>query len=215
MSDRKETERSDRKKPPFPTTPFGLLLVEGGDERGLCEAVAGPAVWEGLVCWYGSGGTDLPFLARLAAKATNFANARSVGVVLDMEGDQKEAYRIAQETLAVFGANTPPVHGVVAGQPLALGVFIAPDGKSLGSIEHLCRLAVRDLKRAACVDALVDCAQPQHSTAALGAKGWLNAYLAMCSDPRFRFYQAFTAESGGIDPAHPAFDPLRNFLQRL
>jgi len=206
---------SDRKKPPFPTTPFGLLLVEGGDESWLCEAVAGPTVWKRLVCRYGSGATDLPVLATLAAKDPNIANARSVGVVLDMEDDPKEAYRIAQETLAAFGANTPPVHGVLAGQPRALGAFLAPDGISLGSIEHLCRSAVRDPKLSACVDALVGCAQPQHSTTALGVKGWLNAYLAMCPDPRFRFYQAFTAGAGGIDPAHPAFDPLRNFLQRL
>ncbi len=88
-------------------------------------------------------------------------------------------------------------------------------GKSLGSIEHLCRLAVRDPKRSACVDALVGCAQPLHSTAALGAKGWLNVYLTMSPDPGLRFHQAFTAGAGGIDPAHSAFDPLRNFLQRL
>ena len=206
---------SRRTNPPFPTTSFGLLLVEGGDERGLCEAVAGPTVWQGLVCWSGSGGTDLPFLAALAARDPSITHARSVGVVLDMEDDPKEAYRIAQETLAAFGATTPPVHGNLAGQPRALGAFLAPDGKSPGSIEHLCRLAVRDPKLSACVDALVGCAQPQHSTAALGAKGWLNAYLAMSPDPRLRFHQAFTAESGGIDPAHSAFEPLRNFLQRL
>ncbi|WP_331106491.1 DUF3226 domain-containing protein [Archangium sp.] len=201
--------------PPFPSTGFGLLLVEGGDERGLCEAVAGPTVWPGLVCWYGSGGTDLPDLAALAVRDPSFANARSVGVVLDMEEDPKEAYRIAQETLAAFGANTPPIHGRLAGQPRPMGAFFAPDGKTLGSIEHLCRLAVGDPKLSACVDALVGCAQPLHSTTALGAKGWLNAYLAMCPDPRLRFHQAFTAGTGGIDPAHPAFDPLRNFLQSL
>lgn len=59
---------SRRINPPFPSTPFGLLLVEGGDERGLCEAVAGPETWRGLVCWYGSGRSDLPFLAALAVR---------------------------------------------------------------------------------------------------------------------------------------------------
>jgi hypothetical protein len=206
---------SRRINPPFPSTPFGLLLVEGGDERGLCEVVAGPAVWQGLVCWYGSGRSDLPFLAALAARDPSFAHARSVGVLLDLEDDPKEAYRIAQETLAAFGANASPVHGLLAGQPRALGAFLAPDGKTPGSIEHLCRLAVRDPKLSACVDALVDCAQPQHSTPALGAKGWLNAYLAMCPDPRLRFHQAFAAGARGIDPSHAAFDPLRTFLQRL
>jgi hypothetical protein len=30
------------RQPSFPARSFGLLLVEGGDERGVCEAVAGP-----------------------------------------------------------------------------------------------------------------------------------------------------------------------------
>ena len=45
-------------------------------------------------------------------------------------------------------------------------------------------------------------------------KGWLRAYLGMTADPNLRFYQAFTAPDG-IDPAHPAFDPLRAFLLAL
>ncbi|WP_235216771.1 hypothetical protein [Archangium violaceum] len=140
--------------------------------------MAGPEVWQGLVCWYGSGRSDLP-------------------------------------ALAAFGATTLPVHGLLAGNPLGLGAFLAPDGKTPGSIEHLCRLAVRNQTLSACVDALVGCAQPAHGTAALAAKGWLNAYLAMCPDPRLRFHQAFDPGVGGIDPSHPVFEPLRNFLQSL
>ena len=207
---------SRRNLPPFPSAPpFGLLLVEGGDERWLCEAVAGPSVWQGLVCWYGSGRSDLPFLAALAARDPSFVNARSVGVILDTEDDPKEAVRIAEETLGAFGLTAPLVHGVVTGGPRQLGAFLAPDGQTPGSIEHLCRKAVRNQKLSGCVDALIGCAQPPHSTAALAAKGWLNAYLAMGPDPRLRFHQAFIPEAGSIDPAHSVFDPLRNFLRSL
>lgn len=206
---------SRRILPPFPVTGFGLLLVEGGDERGLCEAVAGPAVWQGLVCWYGSGRSDLPALAALAARDPSFGHARSVGLLLDLEDNPKDAYRLAEETLAAFGATAPPVHGLLAGNPRGLGAFLAPDGTTPGSIEHLCRLAVRNPALSACVDALVGCARPAHGTAALASKGWLNAYLAMCPDPKLRFHQAFDPKAGGIDPVHPVFDPLRNFLQSL
>jgi uncharacterized protein DUF3226 len=206
---------SRRPLPPFPSIPFGLLLVEGGDERWLCEAVAGPAVWQGLVCWYGSGRSDLPALAALAARDPSFGNARSVGLVLDLEDDPKGAYRLAEETLAAFGATTHPVHGLLAGNPCKQGAFLAPDGKAPGSIEHLCQLAVRNQTLSACVDALVGCAQPAHATAAMAAKGWLNAYLAMCPDPKLRFHQAFDPGVGGIDPSHLVFEPLRNFLQSL
>jgi hypothetical protein len=37
---------------------------------------------------------------------------------------------------------------------------------------------------------------------------------AMLANPALRFHQAFSA-TGGIDPMHAAFDPLRTFLAGL
>ena len=45
---------SPRPNPPMPAQPFGLLLVEGGDEEAVCKAVVGPA-WAGLCCWNAQG----------------------------------------------------------------------------------------------------------------------------------------------------------------
>ncbi len=126
--------------PPMPAQPFGLLLVEGGDEEAVCKAVAGPATWAGLCAWNAQG--------------------------------------------------------------------------RLGAIETLCRRAVRNAALAACVDQLVTCAGTPHALQARADKGWLRAYLGMTADPNARFYHVFDA-SDGIDPAHPAFDPLRAFLRAL
>jgi len=202
---------SRRTNPPLPHRPFGLLIVEGGDERSLCEAVAGPTLWSGLFCWTASGRNDLKNLALLARLDPGFVHARSVGLVLDNEDDPRDSLRIAEETLTVFGHTGPVVHGTVTGHPLRLGAFFAPDGSTAGSIEFLCKLAVRSPQLASCVDALFQCAQPRYSTAALAAKGWLNAYLAMLPEQQ-RIHQAFDPARGGLDVSHPAFHPLRDFL---
>lgn len=201
--------------PPFPTKPFGLLLVEGGDELRLCEAVAGPVTWAGLVAWKAQGREDLSNLARLATMDPSFGHARSVGVLFDMEDDTNTAQSLAQQVLQILGGapGAPAVHGSLAGQPRKLGIFIAPDGQQTGSIEKLCMQAVRSQQLAQCVNTFVACANSPHPTQALRDKGWLNAYLSMLPSP-LRFYQALS-EPQGIDPAHPAFDPLRAFLQSL
>lgn len=146
--------------PSMPATDFGLLLVEGGDERAICEILAGPA-WSQLCC-RNAGGRDLPGLARLAKNDPNFGFARSVGVVLDVEADVQAAHRLVQETLAVLGSTVPVVHGVLTGSP-RLGAFLSPDGASPGAIETLCRRAVRDQALSACVDQLLACAGSPHA----------------------------------------------------
>jgi hypothetical protein len=197
---------SRRPRPVFPSTSFGLLLVEGGDERSVCQAVTDPSTWSGLVCWPADGRDDLVNLARAALNAPNSAHIRSVGVVLDAEEDIPAALGLAARTLAVF-ENTP----VATSRRTS---FLMPDGVSPGAIETLCRRAVRNVALAACVDQLVNCAGSPHSLHARADKGWLRAYLGMTADPNLRPDQAFTAPDG-IDSTHAAFDPLRAFLLAL
>jgi hypothetical protein len=206
---------SRRQNPSMPAVDFGLLLVEGGDEHSVCQHMAGHA-WNQLCCWKADG-RDLPNQARLARNDPNFRYARSIGVVLDAESDLLAAHSLAHETLAVFGAAGPVMHGVVTGSP-RLGMFLSPDGVGLGSIETLCRRAVRDQGLAACVDQLVACAGNPHAAhgnpRAAEDKGWLRAYLGMTLDPDLRFHQAFTHPQG-IDAMHPVFASLRAFILAL
>jgi hypothetical protein len=135
-------------------------------------------------------------------------------VLLDMEDAPAQAYTLVQQTLAVLGGGAvAPVHGAVTGSAPRLGAFLAPDGQQSGSIESLCRHAVRNAALARCVDAFVGCAGTPHATTALGDKGWLNAYLSMLPNP-IRFYQA-VQDPMGIDPGHSVFDSLRSFLCSL
>jgi hypothetical protein len=199
----------------MPSAEFGLLLVEGGDELAVCQILAGPA--SSQFCGWKADGRDLPNLARLARNDPNFRYARSVGVILDMENNVALAHGLADETLAVLGATSPVVHGVLTGSP-RVGAFFSPDGTSLGAIETLCRRAVRDQGLSACVDQLVVCAGTPHTAhgnpRAAEDKGWLRAYLGMILDPDLRFHQAFEHPQG-IDAMHPAFASLRAFILSL
>lgn len=204
--------------PSMPDRPFGLLLVEGGDERAVCEAVVGPAAWASLCCWNVQGRDKLVRVARAARLDPNFTFARSIGVVLDVENNLADALALAVNSLAIFGFASTLVHGALSAGSPRLGAFLVPDGSAHGCIETLCRCAVRDPSLATCVDALAACAGFPHASLANAQanadKGWLKAYLGMLADPTLRFHQALSTP-GGIDPTHAALDPLRTFLLAL
>jgi hypothetical protein len=173
----------------MPSSSFGLLLVEGGDEMAVCKVLAG-AAWTGLCCWKAEG-RDLANLSRLAKRDPNLGAARSIGIVLDVEDDLVTAQQIATEALGVLGTASF-AHGVLTGTP-RVGAFLSPDGTAVGSLETLCRQAVRDSALATCVDQLVTCAGIPHGAGnnarAREDKGWLRAYLGMTSAPELRFYR--------------------------
>src|ERR1041384_3570327 len=137
----RDPRMSRRQNPAMPSTPFGLLLVEGGDELAVCQ-ILGDRAWSQLCAWKADG-RDLPGLARLAQNDPNFLNARSVGIVLDVEGDVAAAHLLAAEAVAVLGGPRAFVPGVFGGSP-RIGVFLIPDGSTVGALETLCRRAIRD-----------------------------------------------------------------------
>lgn len=199
----------------MPAAPFGLLLVEGGDDEVACRNVAGSA-WAGLCCWKAHG-RELPSLARLAQNDPNFGYARSIGVVLDAEEDVAASLQLLATTLAVFGASPPFLHGVLSGSRPA-GGFLLPDGQSTGALETLCRRAIQDARLASCVDDLVACVQNPHArrinARVAEDKGWMRAYLGMLAEPDQKLHQAFD-DPQGINAGHAVFDDLRRFLQSL
>lgn len=106
---------STRENAPLPSTPFALLIVEGGDEVSLCRAL-NPG--SDLVFWNARGRDNITVLAALAAKDPNIAGARSVSVLLDVEEDAVAARSLAFEALKHFDpAVVPALRGLNAGLP--------------------------------------------------------------------------------------------------
>jgi hypothetical protein len=190
----------------------GLLLVEGGDERAVCRALVDQATWAKVHCWQASGREDLPPLGALAARDPNFANAQSIGILLDAEDDFLAAQALAIQTVTALGG-TASVERVFSGTP-RIGFFIAPELGVAGCIETLCKRAVRSAAISTCVDSLVACVAPAHVTVGQQDKAWLKAYSSMLDNPNLRFHQVFD-DPQGIDPAHMVFDQLKKFLADL
>jgi hypothetical protein len=104
----------------MPSTGFGLLLVEGGDELAVCQVLAGTS-WTGL-CGWKADGRDLPRLAQLAKLEANFGHARSIGIIVDAEESVVSAQGLVNDTLRALGVTTPFVHGALTGSP-RIGAF--------------------------------------------------------------------------------------------
>jgi len=102
---------------------------------------------------------------------------------------------------------------------LAVGVFVMPDGVANGALEDLCLQAVADATgegELACIQDFLDCVASRGSVAwspPNRVKAQLNAWLASRPDPTRRLGQAVAA--GVLQPASPAFAPLRAFLTSL
>ncbi|MBS2021714.1 MAG: hypothetical protein JST92_04850 [Deltaproteobacteria bacterium] len=192
-----------RENAPFPSAPFALLLVEGGDEHALFKACAG-SLWTRFTCWVASNNQGVFRLAQLAAMDPNAARIGSIGVVLDAEEDPAKALEQATSALSLF----PTV-------PVRLKLIL-PSSSHRGSVETLVRRAYRDLKTAECTDAFMHCVSAEFSTQALRDKAWVHAYLA-CSEPKLRWHQAFDAATAphGFDLSHASLAPLFELVQAL
>jgi hypothetical protein len=192
----------------MPSAAFKLLLVEGGDEEAVCRWLTGKSLWTSFGCWVASSDSRLPAVAAAAALAPNFAFAESRAVILDAEGDLSRALDIADRTLTAMGGASPG-HGKVAGGPKS-GLFVSPDGVSLGSLETLCRAAATDVAAAKCTDAYEACVKPL-TLRAQQDKRWVAAYIAAVLGPRK--YIADAIDAGLFDRA--PFSALQAFLAAL
>ncbi len=203
-----------RANPAIPPSACGLLLVEGGDERAVCQAIVAPATWSKLLCWNAHGRNNLPSAAAIAARDANFASVHSIGILLDAEDDPAGAEALAGQTITALGG-IPSTATVFSGTPRT-GFFVAPTAGVPGCIETLCRRAVRSPKLTQCANDFVTCSGPTHATVGQRDKAWLNAYISMLDDPDLRFHQENVfADHQGVDPAHAAFAQLNAFLVSL
>jgi len=101
------------------------------------------------------------------------------------------------------------------GRP-AVGVFIAPDGLSPGSLESLCVRSVSEELEARCANDYLKCVKRVRNTewnAAKRDKAFTYAYLATGPDPENAL--GVGAAQGIWNRDSPVFRPLRAFVERL
>ena len=204
-----------RPQPPFPSVPFALLLVEGGDEQRLCEALLGPTETHARpTCFRRANGRAFEELAALVVKEPHWVHTTHVAIVLDAEEAPAASVDLAKRALRVLGSRAAAAPGQLDGGRPAAGFFVLPSEAAHGAHETLLRQVAADGARARCADAFEACTSVHHSTAANRDKSWVQSYLAASSDGGLRTHDAL-AQQGWFDLGHTLLDPLRTFLRVL
>jgi len=207
-----------------------VLAVEGEDQYYLLRHVL-------CVCSLSDsfdvvrlkGVTQLrPFLGT-ALVTTGFDGVQALGVMRDAEEQRQDTCVPAaasalqsvadafRDVLGVAGltSHAQVMAGEVAGRPLRVGAFIAPDGVRAGMLEDLClsTAPVRASEALRCVDYYLECLGKANVLRPTWPKRRLHAYLAACEEPGKKLGEA--ARAGYLHLDDPVWNPLKQFLRDL
>lgn len=191
-----------------------LLLVEGPDEVLVVRALGVPPHPAAAVR-YTRGNTNLEREAKAASQDAHFREVQAAGVLIDADDDPHAALTLARRTLATLGGPDDLVHAEVRHvNGRRWGLFVIPGGAEPGALETLLRHATpNEAAWAGCADAWEACTAEERSPAPRD-KAWL--LVAAAAWPKVRKgWPQLLGQPGGIDLAHPAFAPLRAFLDRM
>jgi hypothetical protein len=116
---------------------------------------------------------------------------------------------------ALIHAGLPATLDVKASGTPQVSVFILPDNNNPGMLEDLC-IASMSQPEIACIDEFFNCIAAGTARAQIRrnvSKSRVHAWLATQAEPDKRLGEA--AKDSYINWNHPAFDPLKQFLQQL
>ena len=192
-----------------------LLLVEGSDEVHIVTKMLEKWRIEGIQTI--DLGGKYSFKTKLET-LLSYARSRAlplsaIGVIRDADDSPKSALESVGDSLRKLGLPVPPLQQFVHGCP-SVGIFIMPDGKSRGSIEHLCWAAVEATAAAQCSNSYLKCLRTSGALKSKNnAKTLVHTYLAAQKDPVARVGEGALKGYWPFD--HPAFDSFKDFASRL
>lgn len=180
--------------------PF-LLFVEGHDDVAVLELVAAHLNLSDRVQVISADGKDkLRKLIRTFVALEGFPeNVQGVAIARDADSDPAAALASAQSILLGINKRT------------AIHIF-PNDGP--GILEDLCLQTLQGRQDLQCVDTFMKCIGETGITLSNPSKFRMRALLAALDDGKSRDTN-WAAQRGLLDPAHPAFVALRQFLTDL
>jgi hypothetical protein len=202
---------------PVAITKPKLLLGEGKEEVRFFNALLTDKlhITDIQVVDYGGKTRLKDYLEALAQPPVpGFAGLVSLAVTRDADTDATGAFVSVCAALANASLSVPGAHGLFAGVNPRVGVWIFPDGRTLGMLEDLCMASVQTDLALPCVDEYFQCVlrraarQPNNM-----AKARLHVWLASQVEPDKRLGEA--AEKGYWPWDASAFQSLIHFLQAL
>lgn len=197
-----------------------LIVCEGrDDERFLVAMLSALGVTTPFLVEFVEGAGKLGDYILAVRRRPGFQNVRAFAVIRDADNDAAAAFASVRGFLADSGYPVPARSGQLGqgginGAALTVGVFIMPDGAQPGALEDLYLAALTDDPSLACVNAFLDCTAPHAPMEpSQRSKAQIHAWLASRREPAIRLAQALNDHY--VSPWHPAFGPIRAFLQQL
>jgi hypothetical protein len=144
----------------------------------------------------------------------SFGNLSALAVTRDADHDAAAAFSSVTGALTRAGLAAPTLSSGFAGAGPRVGVFILPDGTSVGMLEDICLLALLADPAAPCVDDYFTCLRARAGREPNSpSKARLHVWLASQVKPDLRLGDA--AGEGYLPWESSAFDPVKEFLQAL
>ena len=176
-----------------------LIFVEGKDDVAVIELLtAHLALTEQIQVIPADGKDKIRNLIRAFTLLEGFEQkVQSVAIIRDADADPAAARASAEDSLIGLGKRTD--------------VYLLP-GDGPGILEDLCLQTLRGRPDLQCVDTFMECMAATGITLTNPSKFRMRALLTAIDDGKNRDTY-WAAERRLLDPTHPAFAPLLNFLK--
>ena len=193
-----------------------VLLVEGSEDAKFLSALVKPPE-DIQILQIGGKGRLKAVLRVVLEDARKIGGLHAIAVLRDADEQASSAFESVRDALKSNGLTPPDRHREYSESDRpAVGIFVAPDGESPGSLESLCVQSVSDTPEARCTEDYLECiatAGNHHWNAATHAKAFAYAYLAVGAHPE-KSLQVGGAQ-GTWNRDSPVFGPLRAFVEQL
>ncbi len=198
-----------------------LLLVEGKDDKIICESLA-----EGLKLGnlqiedlQGKGNLKVDYI-RLLVKTPGYENVKSLGLIKDADGNPEGAFQSICSVIrnANVGLSVPKKAGIPVGDSPKVIAMVVPEtlaGDESGMIEDLCLRSVAEDSALVCVDNYFQCLYEQGTTISANKKSKARAQVFLASRKRPGMPIGEALKAGYWSWEHPAFDGLKDFLKKI
>ena len=193
-----------------------VMLVEGPDDQEFAVSQISqcgrPDEWQ--VHSMGGNATNWKGVLGLVVRSPTFSSGGgSIAVVQDAD---KNPATVIKRLKGYFAGSAPsPVgHGdVTSGGKYRTGLFVFPDGTSMGELEDLLLTAINEPARLALAKDYISDVTTRFGSPKKISKAQLQAYLA--GTPDFVKWVKDALKVGNIPASAPELKPFRDFIKKL
>lgn len=197
-----------------------LLLVEGAKDKSFLQRLIRDTPLEAYFQILTLGGKAELRKRLIGLYDSDAENIAVLGVIIDADRDTRASFQSICDSLQTAGFVPPAAPLQIEPGIRPVGVYLMPAGnasqENTGSLETLWRsILEEDTLATKCIEDFLICAQL--ATLDVHEKNWIRAYQTIRSQRSSDHNKDadYVFQSSWWNWAHPALNPLRDFLNRL